>query len=108
MGVGGLSGILLGVGGSPYYVPGTRQQEEEGVRRRCWTRERGKETERQRQRETHRQISGRGRGSSELCPWFLSLQRNWEGSQPAKPRKKRGGRAGELRLRADPARASPQ
>ena len=69
--------------------------------------ERERETERQRQRETHRQTSGRRRGSGELCPWFLSLQRNWEGSQPAKPRKKRGRRAGELQLSADPARASP-
>lgn len=36
---------------------------------------------------------------------LLSLQRNWEGSQPAKPRKKGGGRAAAA-CKQDPARAS--
>lgn len=52
--------------------------------------------------ETHCQSTERWTGSHELCPSFCCC-REREGSQPAKPREKRGG--GAVRLQ-DPARAS--
>ena len=47
-------------------------------------------------------LRGGGKRRLRALPLVLSLQRNWEGSQPTKPRKKKGGRAAAAASRTLP------
>lgn len=94
------------VWGSPYCDPGTREGEEETGERRRWTLERGREdAERQRQRETHRQTSGRWKEAAvSSAPGSVPAEKL--GGEPASQAQKEKGRESCGCCEQDPARAS--
>lgn len=90
--LGPLRNIAWGRGESPYYDPGSRQQEKgAGEKEVLDSGERERDTERQRQRETQDRLRGGGEAAVSFAPGFCRCRETGRGARQPSPERKGAG-----------------